>query len=134
MRKPRILMATKIPLENATILRAIEHGAPCLELSDTRGRFLRMQLGHAPVVHVLTAAHRIGEMHLPVVAIVHIGQRRCDAAFRHDSVRLAQKTFANYADRNPGGGSLDRRTQSSAAGTDDQYVVLESFVLGHRDW
>src|SRR5215467_9595027 len=131
MGKSWILMAAKIPLENTTVPRAIEHCAPSLELTHTSRRFPRVQLGHAPVVHVLTAAHRIGEMHLPVVAIVNVGQCRCDASFRHHGVRFTEKTFANHADRNASRGSLDRRAQPSAAGTDDQYVVLESFVLGH---
>ena len=128
MRKSWIFVAAKISLQNPTVFRAIEHRAPRFELSHTRGRFLRVQLGHAPVVHVLTAAHRIGEMHLPVVAIVNIGQRRRDSAFRHHGVRFAEKAFANHADRNASRGSFDCRAQSSAAGANDQYVVLESFV------
>jgi hypothetical protein len=131
MRKPRIFMTAKVPLENAAIPRAVEHCAPRLELSHPRGRFLRVQFGHAPVIHVLTAAHRIGKMYLPIVAIINVGQRRSDPAFRHHGVRLAQKTLANHADRNAGRGRLDRRTQSSATGTDNQHVVLVCFVLGH---
>ena len=100
VRKARIFVAAKVPLQNATILRAIEHRAPRLELTHTNWRFFRVQLGHPPIVHVLPAAHRIGEMHLPVVAIINIGQRCCDAAFRHHCVRFAKKTFANHADRN----------------------------------
>ena len=100
VRESRIFVAAKIPLQNATILRAIEHRTPRFELAHTIWRFLRVQLGHAPIVHVLPAAHRIGEMHLPIVAIINIGQRRCDPAFRHDRVRFAEKTFANHPDRN----------------------------------
>jgi hypothetical protein len=37
-------------------------------------------------------------MDLPIVAIVHVRQRRRDAALRHDRVRLAEKGFANKAD------------------------------------
>ena len=131
VRKARIFVAAKVPLQNATILRAIEHRTPRLELTHTSWRFLRVQLGHPPIVHVLPAAHRVGEMHLPVVAIINIGQRRCDAAFRHYRVRLAKKTFANHPDGNAGRGCFDSCTQSSAAGTDDQNIVLESFVIGH---
>src|SRR5512143_1862961 len=79
VRKARIFVATEVPLKNAPIVRAVEHGAPRLELTHTNWRFLCVQLGHSPIVHVLSAAHRICEMHLPVVAIINIGQRRCDA-------------------------------------------------------
>ena len=131
MRESWIFVAAKVSLQNPTIPGAIEHCAPRFELTHT-SRLLRVQLGHAPVVHVLATAHRIGEMHLPVVAIVNIGQCCCDAAFRHHRVRFTEKTFANHADRNASRGSFDRRTQSSATGTDDQYVVLKSFVSGMR--
>ena len=90
-----------------------------------------MQLRHAPIVDVLPAAHRVGEMHFPIVAIVDIRQRGRDSAFGHDGVRFAEQTFANHPDRNAGRGRFDRRAQSGAAGTDDQNVVLESFVVGH---
>ncbi len=102
VRKARIFVAAKVPLQNATILRAIEHCAPRLELTHASRRFLRVQLGHPPVVDVLPAAHRVSEMHFPVVAIINIGQRRRDPPFRHDGVRLAEKTLANHADGNAG--------------------------------
>jgi hypothetical protein len=132
MRESWIFVAAKVSLQNPTISGAIEHRAPRFELTHPRGRFLRVQLGHPPVVHVLATAHRIGKMHLPVVAIVNIGQRGCDAALGHHGVRFTEKTFANHANRNASRGRLDCRAQSSAAGTDNQYVVLESFVLGHE--
>src|SRR5436190_13599225 len=83
MREPWIFVAAEVSLQNTPVLRAIEDCAPGFELAHTSGRFFCVQLGHAPVVHVLTAAHRIREMHLPIVAIVNIGQCRGDAAFRH---------------------------------------------------
>ena len=72
------------------------------------------------LIDVLAAAHRIGEMHFPVVAIINIGQRRCDAAFRHHGVRFAEKTFANHPDGNACGRRFNGRAQSRAAGADDQ--------------
>src|SRR6478672_2988674 len=125
VRESWIFVAAEVPLQNATILRAIEHRAPRLELSHTSWRFLRVQLGHPPIVDVLSAAHRVREMHFPVVAVINIGQRRRDAAFRHDGERLAEKTFANHPYRHAGRGCFDSCTQSSAAGTDDQNIVLE---------
>jgi hypothetical protein len=100
VRQSWIFVAAEVPLQNAAIVRAIKHRSPRLELSHTSRRFLRVQLGHSPIVHVLPAAHRIGEMHLPVVAVINIGQRRCDPAFSHYCVRLAEKTFANHPDGN----------------------------------
>jgi hypothetical protein len=95
VREARIAMAAEVPLENPAVLRPVEYGAPGLELADAIGRLLRVQLRHAPVVHVLAAAHRIGEVDLPAVAVVHIRhhirQRRRDAAFGHDGVSLAEK-------------------------------------------
>ena len=87
----RILVTAEIALEDAAVRRAIEQRAPCLELAHAIGRFLGVELGHPPVVQVLAAAHRVGEMHLPAVAVVDIGERRRDAAFGHHRVCLAEK-------------------------------------------
>ena len=131
MREPRIFVAAKISLQNAAVLRAIENRAPRFQFAHAIGRFLGVQLGHAPVVDVLAAAHRVGEMDFPIVAIVHIRQRRRDAAFGHDGVRFAEKRFANQPDRNARRRRFDRRAQSRAAGADDEHVVFESLVVGH---
>ncbi len=82
------------------------------------------------LIDVLAAAHGIGEMHFPIVAIVDIGQRGRDSALGHHGVRFAEQTFANHADRNAGGRSFNGRAQPGAAGADDQNVVRESFVVG----
>ena len=131
MRQPRIFVAAEISLQNAAIFRAIENRAPRFELAHAIGRFLRVQLGHAPLIDILPAAHRIGEMHFPIVAFIDIGQRRCDSAFRHDRVRFAEKRFANQPDANARRRSFNRRAQSRAAGANDEDVVLESFVIRH---
>ena len=102
MRESRIFVAAKISLQNPAILGAIEHCAPRFELAHAIRRFLRVQFRHPPVVHVLATAHGIGKMHLPVVAIVDIGQRGGDSALGHDGVRFAEQTFANHPDRNAG--------------------------------
>ena len=99
VREARILVAAEVALEDAAVLRAIEDRAPRLELADAVGRFLGVQLGHAPVVQVLAAAHRVGEVDLPVVAVVDVAERRGDAAFGHDGVRLAEQRLADQADR-----------------------------------
>ena len=98
VREPRILVAAEVALEDPAVVRAVEERAPGLELADAIGRFLGVQLGHPPVVHVLAAAHRVGEMHLPVVAVVDVAERRRHAAFGHDGVRLAQERLAEQPD------------------------------------
>ena len=90
VREPWIFVTAKIALKDAAIFRAIEHRAPGFEFAHASGRLLRMQLGHAPLVHVLTAAHGVGEMHFPIVAIIDIRERGRDPAFGHDGVRLCR--------------------------------------------
>ena len=91
-------MAAEISLQDAAVLRAIEHRAPCFQFAHAIGRFLGVQFRHAPLVDVLAAAHGIGEMDLPIVAIVHIGERSGDPSLGHDRVRFAEQTFANHPD------------------------------------
>ena len=90
VREARIFMATEISLQNAAVFRPIEDRAPSLQFADPIGRFLGVQLRHSPIVDVLPAAHRVGEMNLPVVAIVHVGERGRDPAFRHHGMGFAQ--------------------------------------------
>ena len=103
-------MAAEVALEDAPVLGAIEQGAPALELEHAVGRFLGMQLRHAPVVHVLAAAHRVGEVDLPVVAVVDVGERGGDAALGHDGVRFSQQRLADEPDGDAGRRRLDRRS------------------------
>ena len=128
VRQARILVAAEVALQDAAVRRAIEQRAPRLELADAIRRFLRVQLRHAPVVDVLAAAHRVGEVHLPVVAVVDVGERRRDAAFGHDGVRLAEQRLAEQPDLNPGRRRFDRRAQPCAAGADDEHIVLVRLV------
>ena len=130
--QPRVAVAAEVPLEDAAVLRPIEHRAPRFELAHAVGRFLRVQLRHAPVVHVLAAAHRVGEVDLPVVAIVDVGERRGDAAFGHHRVRLAEERLADQADRHARRRGFDRRAQAGAAGADDEDVVFVGLVVGHH--
>ena len=105
------------------------NSAPHASSSRTRsGASLRVQLGHAPVVEVLAAAHRVGEVDPPVVAIVDVGQRRRHAAFGHHRVRLAEQRLADEADRDAGGRGFDRRAQARAAGADDEHVVIAALA------
>ena len=87
----RITMTAEIALRNFSFLGAIKHRPPSFEFVNARRCFLGVQFGHAPVVDILAAAHRVGEMDLPIVAVVHIAHGRGHAAFGHDGVRLAEE-------------------------------------------
>ena len=94
------------------------------ELAHPLRRLLGVELGHAPLVEELAAAHRVAEMHLPAVAVLDIGQRRRHAAFGHHRVRLAQQRLADQADFDARRQPRDRRAEPSPAGADDDDVVL----------
>src|SRR5437868_3520101 len=93
MGETRIFMSAEISLQDPAVLGAIENGAPCFQFTHSSGRFARVQLGHAPIVHILTAAHGISEMDFPIVPIVYVGEGGGNAAFCHDGMRLAEKRF-----------------------------------------
>ena len=93
VRQPRITMAAKIALQNSAVLGAIEQRAPGFQFAHARRRFLGVQLGHAPVVQILAAAHGVGEMDAPVVAVVHVAHRRRHATLGHHGVRFAEQRF-----------------------------------------
>ncbi len=131
VREARIAMTAEVALENFAVLGAVERGTPRLELADSFGRFLGVQLGHPPVVHVLTAAHRIGKMNFPIIAIVDVAHRRRDSALGHYGVRLAEQRFANHGDLRAARGSFDRSAEAGAARADHQHIMLSFFVLSH---
>ena len=91
VRQARIPMSTEVALQDPPVVGAVEERAPRLQFVHARRRFLGVQFGHAPVVDVLAAAHGVGEMDLPAVAFVHVGQRSRDSAFGHHGVSLAEE-------------------------------------------
>ena len=109
VRKPGITMPTEISLQNSPILCPIEDRAPGFEFAHALRRFFGVQLGHSPLIHVLTAAHRVGEMDFPIVALVHVCERRRNPAFGHNRVCFSEQRFANKSDPNSGSRSFDRR-------------------------
>ena len=131
MGETRIFMAAEISLQDATVPGAIENCAPGFKLADAIRRFLGMQFSHPPIVDVLAAAHRIGEMHFPVITIIHIGQRSGDATFSHDGVGFAEKRLTNESNPNSGRGCFNGGTQPSAPRADYQNIVFARFVIGH---
>src|SRR5687768_1620783 len=116
-------MAAEVPLVDPPVRRAIEHRAPGFELADAIGCLPGVDLSHAPVVDVLAAAHRVGEMHPPTVAVVVICHGRGHAAFRHHGVRLAEQRLADQTDADAAIGGFDGGAQSGAAGPDYEDVV-----------
>ena len=120
----RVLVTAEVPLQDAAFPGAVEDRAPCLEFPHAVGRLLRVDLGHAPIVQILPAAHRVGEVHTPVVAVVDIAHGRRHATLGHDGVRLAKQRLAQNGDGRAFGRSLDRRSQPRAARADDQYIAF----------
>ena len=125
-------MTAEVALVDASIRRPIEDRSPRFELAHAVRRLLGVNFSHAPVVDVLTAAHRVREMHAPAVAIVVVPHRGSHAAFRHDGVRLAEQRLADQADGDAGVGRLNRRAQAGAACPDDQNVVGVGRGVGHQ--
>ena len=122
--EPLVGVAAERALRHLAVGRAVEDAAPLLELAHAVGRLLRVQLGHAPVVEVLAARHRVLEVDLPVVLGVDVAERRGDAALGHHRVRLAEQRLAH--ERRPGAGvrGVDRGAQPGAAGADHDHVVV----------
>jgi hypothetical protein len=134
VREARVRVAAEGALADPAVLRAVEDGAPHLQLADAVGRLLRVVERHAVVRHVLGAAHRVAEVDLPVVARVHVAERGGDAALGHDRVGLAEEGLADEAGLLPLRRGFDRGAQARAAGADDDHVVLVDDVgfLGHQ--
>jgi len=129
----RIFVSAEVALKDSPVGSPIEDSAPGLELPHAIRRFFRVELGHSPVIEVLPSSHRVGEMDLPVVAIVDIRQRRGDPSLRHHRVRLAKQRFADQADRSSRMSRFDRRAQSRAAGADHEHIVLVPLVFRHLE-
>jgi len=124
-------MAAEGALIDAAIGRAIEQRAPRLELRDAVGRFLGVDLGHAPIVVHLAAAHRVAEMHAPVVFPHHVAERRRGAPLGHHRVGFAEQRFADQGDFGFLGAGFDGGAQARAAGADhDDVVVVRPQVSG----
>src|SRR6185503_13079364 len=130
VREARIAMAAEVTLADQAVLRAIEHRTPLLELADALRRLPRVQLGHAPDVEELAAAHRVAEVDLPVVARVDVAHRRGHAAFGHHGVRLAEQALGDHARRQLLRAAFDRGAQACATGADDEDIVSDRLNFG----
>ena len=132
VRKARIPVAAEIALEDPAVARTVEHGAPRLEFAHAIRRLLCMKLRHAPVVHVLPAAHRVGKVHAPIVAVVDIAERGRHAALRHHGVRFPQQRLRHDTDGSTTRCGADRGAQAGTARANDEDIVLERLVLRHQ--
>ena len=130
--QPRIFVAAEIPLQDSAVFRPVEQGAPRLQLADGLRRFFGVKLRHAPVVEVLSASHRVGEMDGPTVPVVHVREGRRDAAFRHDGVGLAKQRLTDDPDADALGRGFDRGAQAGASGADHQDLVFVCCVVHER--
>src|SRR5437660_1770089 len=72
-------MSAKGALQDLTITRAIKKRSPLFEFTHALRRLLGMNLGHAPVVEKLAAAHRVAKMRAPVVSRVNVGHSGGDS-------------------------------------------------------
>ena len=129
----RIAMPAEIALQNLPVLGAIEHRAPGFEFAHARRRFFRVQFRHAPVVQILAAAHGIGEVNPPAVAIVHVAHRRGHPAFGHHRVGFAQQRFRNHADFHARRRRFNRGAQPRASRTHNQHVEFVLLILRHLE-
>ena len=133
MTQTLVCMPAKGPLKDQPVGSAVEKRAPLLKFANTVRSFLRMELGHAPMVKELAAAHGVAEMRSPVICTVHISHGCCDATFRHDGVSLTKQGFANHADRRSLTQRLDSRAQTGATRTNNQDIMFVCFELcSHR--
>ena len=131
VRQARIAMPAEIALQDAAVFGAVENRAPGFQFLHPRRSFLGVQLRHAAIVQILAAAHGVGEMDAPVVAIVHVAHGRGHAAFRHHRVRLAQQRFRDHGGLRARGRRFDGRAQSRAARADHQHVVFVNRIIRH---
>ena len=122
--EPPVGVPAERALRHLAVGRAIEHAAPALELADAVGRLLSVQLGHAPVVEVLAAEHRVLEVDLPVVGASTLPN---DAAMPPSAITvcaLPSSDLQTSAVRAPAADGRDRGSQPGAAGADHEHVVV----------
>ena len=124
-------MPAEVTLHDPAVICTVEQGAPGFQFADPVGRFLRVQFRHAPVVQILAAPHRIGKVDLPVIAVVHVRQRRGHAAFRHHGVSFAEQALTNHTHLNARTGRLNGSPKPRAARADYQNVIGMRPIFGH---
>jgi len=89
--KASVLVATEVTLEDLAVLGAVKECAPLLKLKHALWCFLGVEFGHAVVVEVLSTAHGVAEVDLPVVFGVDVTHGGSHATFGHNGVRLTKE-------------------------------------------
>lgn len=131
VREARVLVPAEVALRDLPVGRAVEERAPGLQLPDPVRGLLRVELRHPPLVEELAPAHRVAEVHLPVVALVDVAHGGGDPALRHHRVGLAEEGLADHGRTGAALAGLDRGPQSGAARADHDHVPLLPFHLSH---
>src|ERR1700757_67284 len=124
-------MPAEIALQDASVQGPVEHGAPRLQLPHTLGSLLGGRPRHSPIVQVLAATHGVSEMNAPGIAVIHVGQGGSNAAFRHNSVSLAEKGFRDDGNFDASCSGFGSGAQTCATRSDHKDVVLVGYVFGH---
>ena len=125
-------MTAEVALQDPPVRGAVEKCPPVPRARDSVGRLLGVELGHAPVVEHLAAAHRVAEVDLPVVLGPDVAQRGGDPAFGHHGVRLAEQRLAHDGGRGAERRRLDGGAQTGATGADHEHVDGVGLVPGHQ--
>src|SRR3954452_8261109 len=112
-------MPAEVALADSPVLGAVEQCAVAFQFPHPVGGFECVQLGHAPVVQELPAAHGVFEVCLPIVLGVRVTHRGGASALGHHGVGLAEQRLADHCHLQATFTCLDDRTQTRAAGTDD---------------
>ncbi len=120
--------AAERPLVDAPVLGAGERHAVVLELEHGARRLLAHELDGVLVAEPVRALDGVVEVEAPVV-LAHVAERGADAALRRHRVAAGGEHLADAGGRQARFGQTEGRTQTRAAGADDDDVVA---VIGER--
>ena len=84
-------VAAEVSLVDEVLRRAVKHGAPLLEFSNTVRGFLGVEFSHSPVGEPLAALHGVVEVDLPTVSRVSVLQGCGTATLGHHRVGFAEQ-------------------------------------------
>ena len=128
----RVLVPSKVPLEDAPVLSPVKERAPRLQLADAVGRFPGVELRHARIVEVLASPEGVREVDFPAVALVHVRERSGNPALRHHGVGFSQEGLRHHPDRDVESRSFDGGPEPGASSANHQDIVRVLLVLGHQ--
>ncbi len=106
-------------------VNAVKHRTPCVELMNESGSFFDDTLDDGTVAQAAAGLERVLDVTLEAV---FVGQDRSDAALCVPGVAVAEGAFADKHDA-AGFGGFQRRAEAGDAGTDDQAVREDCWVV-----